>query len=241
MTRELALGGREVHVWTSRLGEGPPADLAVLSAEERARGERIRVPGGCEQWLTARARLRAILARYADVPAAAVELVAGEHGKPRLGSADGAGTELEFNLSHSDELALYAVARGRAVGIDTERVRGDLDFVALARRALDPETVEELERAPVGDRPAQFAAAWARHEARLKCLGVGLGAAADPQGLPVTVVDLAAPAGFAAALALPGRVTVGPGAAVPDSVAGVPGCSLQTRAVADARLSFGQG
>ena len=241
MTRELAPGRREVHVWTSRLGEGPTPDLAVLSAEELARGERIRVPGGREQWLTARARLRAILARYAGVSAATVELVAGAHGKPALRPdlADSAGGELEFNLSHSDDLALYALARGRPVGIDTERVRADLDFVALARRALDAETVEGLERAAERDRPARFAAAWACHEARLKCLGVGLGAAVDAVAPPVTVVELEAPAGFAAALALSGRVTVGPGAAVPDSVAGVPGCRLQTLAVTDARLSFG--
>ncbi len=241
MTSALTLRRREVHVWTSVLSEGPPADLAVLGAEELVRGERIRVAGGREQWLTARARLREILARYAGVPAAAVELMAGAHGKPGLGPdpADGAGRELEFNLSHSDDLALYALARGRAVGIDTERVRPDLDFVALARRALDAEAVEGLERAADRDRPAVFAAAWARHEARLKCLGVGLGAAVDAEAPPVTVVDLAAPAGFAAALALSGRVTVGPGAAVPDSVAGVPGCRLQTLAVADARVSFG--
>jgi hypothetical protein len=125
------------------------------------------------------------------------------------------------------------------VGIDTERVREDLDFVALARRALARETVEELERAPAGERPARFAAAWARHEAHLKCLGIGLGTVADPQGPPVTVVDLTAPAGFAAALAVSGRLTVEPPAGVPDSAAGVPGCSLQTLAVTDARLSFG--
>ena len=127
MARALALGPREVHVWTSRLSEGPPADLAVLNADERARGERIRVPDGRERWLTGRARLRTILARYLDMAPAAIELVVGEHGKPAL-AGDGRG--LEFNLSHTDDLALYALARGRAVGVDAERVRADLDFVA---------------------------------------------------------------------------------------------------------------
>jgi 4'-phosphopantetheinyl transferase len=227
MAGALALGPREVHVWTSRLSEGPPADLAVLNADERARGERIRVPDGRERWLTGRARLRAILARYLDVAPVAIEFVAGEHGKPALA---GEGQALEFNLSHTDDLALYALARGRAVGVDAERVRADLDFIALARRGLDPEAAAELELAPEHERPARFARAWARHEARLKCVGVGLGAAGEDWGGRVTVTDLDVVAGFAAALALEGDIAIGAPVATAASVAEVPGCELRSLA-----------
>jgi 4'-phosphopantetheinyl transferase len=228
MAGALALGPREVHVWTSRLSEGPPADLAVLNADERARGERIRVPDGRERWLTGRARLRAILARYLDVAPAAIELVVGEHGKPALA---GGGHALEFNLSHADDLALYALARDRAVGVDAERVRADLDFVALARRGLDPEAAAELERTPEHERPARFARAWARHEARLKCVGVGLGAASDARSGRVTVTDLDVVAGFAGALALEGDIAIGAPVAIAPLVAGVAGCDLRSLAL----------
>lgn len=90
------------------------------------------------------------------------------------------GGGLEFNLSHSGGLALVAVA-GREVGVDVERIRPG--------------------------RPAPFYAAWARHEARLKCLGTGFGAPAGET--PVAVRSLEVAPEHAAAVAVAGT-EVGP-------------------------------
>jgi 4'-phosphopantetheinyl transferase len=128
----------------------------------------------------------------------AIELRLGEHGKPRL--ADGP-QGLEFNLSHCGELALVAVSEARPVGIDVERIDSSRDLLALAKRELDPGAVEAVSAAAESDRADIFYAAWVRHEARLKCLGVGLGSRPPATELAVAPIELE---GHAAAVAIPG-------------------------------------
>lgn len=143
--------------------------------------------------------LRGVLARYLERPLEEIELAIGEHGKPRL--ADRA-ERLEFNLSHSGGVALVAVCRGRAVGVDVERIDPSRDLLGLAERALDLEAVAAVRAAPPARRAAVFYDRWTRHEARLKCLGVGLGGPAD--GEPVAVAPLDIGPGYAAAVAVLG-------------------------------------
>lgn len=147
--------------------------------------------------------LHRVLARYLDIPPEAIELEAGPHGKPRLkGEA-----RLRFNLSHSAGLAVVAVALEREVGIDVERIDPKRDALALARRALPREDADAVAAAAPAERPQVFYAAWARHEAIVKCLGTGL--ATDPAELArrreqLSVLPLDSGPEFAAALAVEG-------------------------------------
>jgi len=145
--------------------------------------------------------LTRVLALYLGGDSAAIELVRGEHGKPRLAAEP---ERLAFNLSHSDGLALVAVTRGREVGVDVEREEPDRDLAALAERALSPEDAAAVRAAGEDERARVFYALWARHEARLKCLGVGLGRAPAWPSPPVAVESLPIDPGYAAAVAVSG-------------------------------------
>ncbi|MGC1853430.1 MAG: hypothetical protein WA687_13430, partial [Solirubrobacterales bacterium] len=79
--------------------------------------------------------LRRVLAHYLDADPGEIELRTGEYGKPALADP---GAPLRFNLSHSSGAALIAVACGREVGIDIERIRPRHDLLRLAERALEP-------------------------------------------------------------------------------------------------------
>jgi len=119
-----------VHIWRAALdGPGWPA-AAKLPAPERARASGFLRHDVARRWTASRWALRRVLCSYLDVPAAEIELVLDEHGKPRL--RDGGP---EFNLGHSEGLALVAVAE-RAVGVDVEAIRPGRDTLALAERAL---------------------------------------------------------------------------------------------------------
>jgi len=144
-----------------------------------------------------RRALRRVLGHYLEEDPAAIELRLGEHGKPTL--ADPSAT-LRFNLSHSGGLALIAVARGREVGVDVERIRPRRNLLGLADRALDPAAAETVRAAAPGKQLAAFHLAWARHEAVAKCHGTGLRAPL-PAG-PVAVSVLEAGPDFAVALAV---------------------------------------
>ena len=145
--------------------------------------------------------LRRVLGRYLGEAPAGIELARGEHGKPRLAEEP---DRLAFNLSHSGELALIAVARGREVGVDVEREKTERDLVAIAERALAPEAAAAVREAAESERTRLFYELWAQHEARLKCLGVGLGTPLTWPPAPVAVQALPVDPGYAAAVAVTG-------------------------------------
>jgi len=193
-----ALAAGEVHVWRAKL-DGPRPGLEGLPEPERERAVAFLRDDAAGRWVASRWALRQVLSRYLKEPAATIALELGENGKPQLGDR---ASGLHFNLSHSGDLALVAVARGREVGVDVEEVESDRDLLAIAERALTPEAVAEIRAAAPADQPLAFYRAWTRHEARLKCLGVGLGGA--DSGAPVALVDLEAAQGYAAAVAVSG-------------------------------------
>jgi 4'-phosphopantetheinyl transferase len=162
-----------LHVWHTELDRGAWPAEDGLPADERERAARIRRPRARRRWVSSRWALRGVLARYLERDPVEVELSFGARGKPMLRAPDEA---LRFNLSHSRGRALIAVCREREVGVDVERL---------------------------GQRPEEFYAAWTRHEAIAKCLGVGLGTPLPEQ--PVAVSPLDAGAGFAAAVAVAGE------------------------------------
>lgn len=213
----------EVHVWRARL-DAPgalAAGRALLSADERRRAERFRFPLHRARWTAARGILRRILAGYVGADPAALRFTYGERGKPRLEAGPGPEAP-SFNLAHAGDLALLAVARGRAVGVDVEGIRRDAPIAALVRRWFAPAEAEALLAMGAAERRAAFFAAWTRKEAVVKARGAALPGALRGFAVPVdpaaTVARVEGPAigrwtlaaldpgpGFAAALAYEGR------------------------------------
>lgn len=150
----------------------------------------------------ARQTLQRVLGLYLGEEPEQIELAAGAHGKPRLAEEP---ARLAFNLSHSGDLALVALAADREVGVDVERVKPGRNLVALAERALAPEAVATVREASQPERTRLFYELWTQHEARLKCLGVGLASPPPVTAGPVAVHPLAINPGFAAAVAVAGE------------------------------------
>jgi 4'-phosphopantetheinyl transferase len=196
----MPLPAAGTHVWQAQLdSEGWPC-VDRLPVEERERAKRLHSPHARGRWVAARWALRTVLGHYLEEEPAAVELRLAERGKPMLAAPS---APLRFNLSHSADRALVAVAWEREIGVDIEQIVPRRDLLALARRALEPEQAEAIARMPEGDRLGAFHAAWTRREAIAKCLGTGLWAA--PAEAAETVVSaLDAGPGFAAAIAVGG-------------------------------------
>ena len=184
----------EVSVWRVRLDPGDrEAEMRrVLSRDE---SERLRVLDRTDvgrRWLVSRAALRGILASELEIEPAEVRLRLGEHGRPGLDPTTHPGG-LDFNLSHSGELALIAVADGLRLGIDVEKPRGR-DPLRVANRYFSPTEVNAIRAA--GDSADEFLRYWTAKEALAKGLGLGLQA---PWG------ELEVAAGDDGALSLVGR------------------------------------
>ncbi|HET7590871.1 MAG TPA: 4'-phosphopantetheinyl transferase superfamily protein [Solirubrobacterales bacterium] len=193
-----------VHIWRAALDEAGWPGVERLPPQERERAASFLREDACRRWAAARWALRRVLERYLDEPAAAIELEVEAGGRPRLRSDPG----LEFSLSHSNGLALVAVAGGHEVGVDVELVAPRRDLEALAERALGVEDAAAVREAPEPRRTEVFYAAWTRHEARLKCIGAGLTGASGQFTLsaggnrPLTVENFDIEPCYAAAVAV---------------------------------------
>lgn len=185
----------EVHVWRAAL-DVPLNRLRrlcdLLSEDERARAERFRFPLHRNRFAVARGLLREILGTYSGDPPQGLRFRYGTSGKPEL---DGEATSapLKFNLSHSGGLALYAVARGRELGVDIETLRPGVEEEEIAERFFSAREVETLRSVPSGGRTEAFFNCWTRKEAYIKARGEGL-------SLPLDGFDVSLTPGEPAAL-----------------------------------------
>jgi 4'-phosphopantetheinyl transferase len=174
---EAMLQPDEVHIWSIVVDRLPdsahvPAQLEVLSDAERDRMDRFRRPIDRRMYGISHVLLRMVLARYESVPPELLRFSRGAHGKPALVDSPGS-MGVEFNLSHARGLAVVAVARGRAVGIDAER--GDRSIGALlASRIFSPSERTGLDGMSPDDRARAMVRLWTLKEAYVKALGVGL-------------------------------------------------------------------
>ena len=117
-----------------------------------------------------------LLASYLGTPPAELCFAYSAHGKPNLAAPSG---ELEFNVSHSAGIALFAFCQRRKIGVDVERIRRDLNVQDIAKRFFSPEERQELFRMPATARYKAFFSCWTRKEAFVKALGEGLSCPLD--------------------------------------------------------------
>jgi medium-chain acyl-[acyl-carrier-protein] hydrolase len=169
---DLRLAPDEVHVW--RLALDRPADQVerlgrLLDASERERAERFRFPKDRNRYVVGRGLLRTVLGRYLRQAPEALRFTYAAQGKPLL-----ADSPFQFNLAHSDNLALLAVAGRRAVGVDVERQRATMDILPIAERHFAPAELANLRVVLPNQRLAAFFTIWTRKEAYIKATGLGL-------------------------------------------------------------------
>jgi 4'-phosphopantetheinyl transferase len=198
-----SLGPGHVHVWRADLDLGSEELrllAAVLAADERERAERFLRPADRSRFVAGRGLLRLVLATYLGWPAGALQFSSGPAGKPALRGTD----RLRFNLSHSAGRGLVAVASGREVGVDLERIDEGLSWPELCRFLPEREQ-RRVRTSHPADRRRAFFESWTRHEALLKAQGLGMGLAgaakADTTGWSTHPLE---EPGFAASLVLEG-------------------------------------
>ncbi len=169
-----------VHVWRIPLSDDspcPPVEpiARVLSADEIARAARFHSEQLRRRFMRCRWALRTILGRYTGHSASELVFDYEAHGKPvlRANPFGSARPMPHFNLSHSDHLALVAVASESAVGVDVERVRRLSDADRVAKRFFAAGEYDRYRALDAKARQVAFFNCWTRKEAFVKALGEG--------------------------------------------------------------------
>ncbi|WP_414571052.1 4'-phosphopantetheinyl transferase HetI [Nostoc sp. CCY 9925] len=173
---DLTLLADEIHVWRINLDQPEPQlqDLrTTLSSDEIARAERFYFQQHRQRFIAGRGILRTILGRYLGIKTSEVQFNYQQRGKPVLAETF-AGSGIEFNLSHSQELGLCAVNFQREIGVDLESIRPVSDLEALAKRFFLPREYEMLRSLSLAQQQEAFFRYWTCKEAYLKATGDGL-------------------------------------------------------------------
>src|SRR5438105_713102 len=167
---ELASG--EVHSWCASLDVSPEVSArlyATLAPDERARSARLKFEQDRRRFIVARGVLRELLARYVQTQPDQIRFAYNAFGKPDLSPEFANG--LKFNLSHSADLALIAIATDSNVGVDLEHIRAQSDYSDIARRFFASVEVDALMSVPRHLYAETFFSSWTKQDAYVKACG----------------------------------------------------------------------
>ncbi len=172
----VSIGYQHVHVWRMRLGSSDyqAGEMqSKLSTEEKHRAAKFQSSDDRTRYITAHYYTREILSKYLGQPPEKIRFAYNQYSKPEL-EEDTNAPGLRFNLSHSAEIALLAVANGFNVGVDIELVKHDKATEDIARRFYSSREVELLLNQPGNIRDEAFFRIWTRKEAYIKVRGEGM-------------------------------------------------------------------
>ena len=175
-SKDLILADHEVHVWRAQL-ELPSSQVqslrVILTDDELERADRFSIEIDRQRFIAARGTLRSILSRYIGIDPGHLRFNYNQYGKPFL-APEFSSYLLNFNLSHSGSMALYAITRNMEIGVDLEPVRSDFEYEEIAKRFFSFNEVAILRTIPTEKRLEAFYNCWTRKEAYIKAYGKGL-------------------------------------------------------------------
>lgn len=173
--QKLELKSHQIHIWKHCLQASEQTyneAFAVLSEDERTKANRFHFEKHRCRYVMARSGLRRILCYYFSCQPEALKFAYSAHGKPRIAYPENI-KAIQFNLSHSGEIALYGFSCKYELGIDIETI-SDRPTDGLARRYFAPAEADQLLQLNQDTRKKSFYDVWTQKEAFIKALGLGL-------------------------------------------------------------------
>lgn len=178
MDKHVSINKNEIHLWRIALQDFITEEsslMTLLSADEVERAHRFKFDIHRQRFVAARANLRRVLSAYTQVVPQDISFIYGAQGKPFLQNNP---LQLQFNVSHSDDMAVIAVTIESEIGVDIEKIEpGFKEGVASRFFSVDENT--ELKLLSGDAQVAAFYRIWSKKEALIKALGEGLFAPLD--------------------------------------------------------------
>ncbi len=188
---ELPALERTVHVWAVPLDDARvdvDGGRELLSPDERERAARFHFEQHRRRFLLAHIALHWILSGYLKIPPARLYFELGSNGKPKLPPSL-ANRGFEFNLSHSNDMALLAINLIGEVGVDIEYVKPGFKFEEIAESFFTAREFAELRGLPSELQRQAFFRCWTCKEAFLKAKGTGLSGRLDEVEITLSASD----------------------------------------------------
>jgi 4'-phosphopantetheinyl transferase len=169
----LILSEEEAHVWRADLRFNEcfqSSFLKLLSPDEKRRADKFHFAKDSRNFIVARGILRSLIGKYLEINPAEISFQYSEFGKPGIA----ANHSLQFNISHSENVALFAFIKKLNVGVDVEFVKQDIEVKDIATKFFSANEVLNLLALPEKQHTLGFFNCWTRKEAFIKAVGQGL-------------------------------------------------------------------
>jgi len=168
-TQNCTLNDSRIDLWQFSLEHELPNAYQLLNPDERARADRFYFSRHKRRFSTARATMRIILARYLNTAPERLEFTYNAYGKPEVVNSQ----KLQFNISHSGDIAVLAIGKTFALGVDIENYSAR-PYEGIAKNLFSQQEYQEFQKIPKALKPAVFFHIWSQKEAFIKATGLGL-------------------------------------------------------------------
>lgn len=172
----IKLNVGEVHIWRVCLDQSESTIevlTRILSDEEKKRAVGFLFTNDRKRFIACRAILKLILGRYLKLDPNQVYFSYSSKEKPLISKSINT-QNLQFNLSHSDTLALYAFTLCHEIGIDVEKIINIPEIDQIVMRFFSAGEYRIYRALTERKKKELFFKYWTRKEAFAKAIGEGL-------------------------------------------------------------------
>lgn len=173
MNTLITINPCQVHLWVVKLSDFTSTEqslLALLHPDETERAMRLHFALHRQRFIIARGLLRKTLNLYTGIEPEKITFNFGRDGKPYLQDNT---FNLQFNISHSDDFAVFALTIQQEIGVDIEKMAPSFKK-EVAKRFFSQQEYIQLMALSTKERNEGFYQIWTKREAIIKALGEGL-------------------------------------------------------------------
>ncbi len=166
----------EIHLWYSLLDQ--PDDIinyfwAILSKEEKDRISKYKFKSLRNRHTVSKGLLKSFISNYLNIEPEEINFVQNEYGKPML-QPELNEIDLQFNVSHSKHLGMFAFTKAHELGIDVESIQETPNLNEIIAMCFSDFEKEWFYKSEPGLQKELFYKVWTGKEAFIKAIGTGL-------------------------------------------------------------------
>jgi 4'-phosphopantetheinyl transferase len=174
----IPLSSGEIHLWLTCHDQvtehGLRSCRELLDAAERSQEPRFHFARDRRRYVVTRALVRTVLSHYVPIVPQEWAFSTNAYGRPQVDNPAARDAALSFNISHTNNLIVLGITRGRALGVDVENIFSREASIDVADRFFAPEESAALAVAPPDEQPYRFFEYWTFKESYIKARGMGL-------------------------------------------------------------------
>lgn len=175
-TFDLSLKKNQIQVFaisTNRSQNEIKRFFRMLSTDEMERAKRFKFDNHRNRFIVVRGALRELLGKQLNLSPDSLEFDYLERGKPFIKTSF-LNTPLKFNLTHSNDIALYAIAHDVDIGIDVEYILPSENKLKAVGKIFSKYEQKVLTGMSNHVRHKAFYECWTCKEALVKAIGGGI-------------------------------------------------------------------